>query len=141
MRLLKGPKRHFQVLLLWTHILNLVWELILLVGDVAEVAAPPPELLEQKLGNRGSATQIFRIPRNSAKFFCPGTIQGSYAPSAVIIRRKVRNMFALLMAPLARSASALVTLTRIVSPIRNSRQRHARCLDKVLEMLIMLASR
>jgi hypothetical protein len=50
-------------------------------------------------------------------------------------------MFALLIAPHARSASALVTLTRIVSPIGNHRQRQVRCLDRVLEMLIMLASR
>jgi hypothetical protein len=54
-----------------------------------------------KVREPGSETQIFCIPRNSAKRFWPGTTQESFAPSAVIIRRKVRNMLALLMAPRA----------------------------------------
>jgi hypothetical protein len=50
-------------------------------------------------------------------------------------------MLALLMVPRAKSASALVTLTHIVLPFGSHHQRHTRYLDKVSEMLIMLASR
>jgi hypothetical protein len=75
------------------------------------------------------------------KRFWPGTTQESFAPSAIIIRRKVRNMLALLVVPHAKIASALVTLTRIVLTIGSHHQRQARYLDNVSEMLTILAFR
>jgi hypothetical protein len=110
-------------------------------ANVVGRAPTPTPTQEQKLGNLGSETRIFHIPRNSANRFWSGTTQESFAPSAVIIRRKVRNMLALLVIPRAKSASALVTLTRIVLPIGSHHQRHARYLDKVSEMLTILAYR
>jgi hypothetical protein len=50
-------------------------------------------------------------------------------------------MLAMLAVPRARSASALVTMTRIVLPIGSHQQRLAMCLDKVSVMLTIPASK
>jgi hypothetical protein len=52
---------------------------------------------------------IFRTLRNSVRKYCLGTMSESFALSAVLRRRRVRNMSVVQASPLARSASAQVT--------------------------------
>jgi hypothetical protein len=95
---------------------------------------------EQKLGNLGFA-RIFHIPKTSAKRYLPGITPESFAQSAVLRRRKARNMSVLLATQHAKSASALVTMTRIVWPIGSHPLRLAMYLDKMSVMLTIPASR
>jgi hypothetical protein len=96
---------------------------MLKVGDAAEAAVKMPAL-EKK--HHGFETLIFRTLRSSVRKYCLGTMSESSALSAVLRRRRVRNMSVVRAIPLAKSASTQGTLTHIVSATGNHRLSHVR---------------